>query len=191
MITLDHLLIDEAVLTSTFACDLQQCKGACCTLPGGSGAPLADTEVEHVKAAVEHALPYLDERARNHIAKHGAVEGHTGSYATTCIDDRDCVFVTYEQGVATCAIEKAWHAGVTGFRKPLSCHLFPIRVANFGGPYLHYEKFDECAPGRALGERIGLPLVVALKDAIERAYGADIYEQMLALANEHAAGGSL
>jgi hypothetical protein len=95
----------------------------------------------------------------------------------------------YDDGVATCAIEKAWHAGYTAFRKPLSCHLFPIRVANFGGPYLHYEKFDECTPGRALGEQLGLPLVVALKDALVRAFGTEIYERMLAVANGAASEG--
>lgn len=190
MITLDHLLIDESVFTSTFACDLQGCKGACCTLPGGAGAPLADTEVELVRSAVEHALPYLSERSRSYIQAHGAVEGFPGQYATTCIDDKDCVFVMYDDGIATCAIEKAWHAGATAFRKPLSCHLFPIRVANFGGPYLHYEKFDECAPGRALGEQLGLPLVVALKDALVRAYGAEIYERMLDIATGMASEGN-
>lgn len=190
MITLDHLLIEESVLTSTFACDLQRCKGACCTLPGGAGAPLADTEVDLVRSAIPHALPYLSAESRAYIERHGAVEGHPGSYATTCIDDKACVFVMYDGDVATCAIEKAWHAGALDFRKPLSCHLFPIRVANFGGPYLHYEKFDECEPGREHGAELSLPLVVALKDAITRAYGSDIYDRMLAVATEARSEGS-
>lgn len=185
MITLDTLLIEEAVLTSTFACDLQRCKGACCTMPGGAGAPLADAEVGPVIEAIPHAWPYLSERSRTYIEQHGVIDGHEGDHATRCIDDQDCVFVTYDGDVATCAIEKAWHAGTSTFRKPLSCHLFPIRVANFGGPYLHYEKFDECEPGRALGKHLGIPLVESLKDALTRAFGPEMYEAMASAAREH------
>jgi hypothetical protein len=185
MITLDTLLIEEAVLTSTFACDLHRCKGACCTLPGGAGAPLADAEVEQVVAAIPHAWPYLSDRSRAYIEAHGVIEGHHGDHATMCIDDKDCVFVTYDGDVATCAIEKAWHAGTSPFRKPLSCHLFPVRIANFGGPYLHYERFDECAPGRELGRKLGVPLVVSLKEALIRAFGEEVYARMERAAYGH------
>lgn len=184
MILLDHLLIDEAILHSSFACDLKQCRGACCTLPGGAGAPVADGEVDDMYAVIEQALPYLPERSRAILKEQGPIEGHAGAYATVCIDDKDCVFVYHEDGVAKCAIERAWLNKETSFRKPLSCHLFPIRVANFGGPYLHYEQFDECQPGRDLGERIGLPLIVALKDALVRAYGEELYERLLATARD-------
>lgn len=186
MIPLDTLLIDEAVFSTTFACDLKRCKGACCTLEGGGGAPLADVEVSMLRAAIPAALPYLPERSRQWLAQHDPVEGGPGSWSVACIDDRDCVFVTYDGDIAKCGIEMAWRAEATPFRKPISCHLFPIRVADFGGPYLHYERFDECEPGRELGASLGQPLVVSLAEALTRAYGAERYQEMLDVARDGA-----
>lgn len=179
MITLDHLLIEEAVLTQNFACDVQRCKGACCTMPGGAGAPLADSEVPLIHEAAKHARSFLTASAVRHLDNTGGVEGASGGFATACIDDAACVFVAFDGDVATCSIERAWHAGLTTFRKPLSCHLFPIRIANFGGPYVHYEQIDECVHGRKLGAELGLPLVVALKDALTRAYGDHVYANLV------------
>lgn len=179
MILLDHLLLQEKVLTSSFSCDLKRCKGACCTLQGGAGAPLLDQEVAELRREMSSALPYLGERSRDWLQQHDPVEGDPGDHSVACLDDADCVFVYYESDVAKCALERAWFNGESTFRKPLSCHLFPIRVANFGGPYLHYEKIDECEPGRALGERLDIPLVESLKDALVRAYGENLYERIL------------
>ncbi len=184
MISLDHLLIDEEVFTASFACDLAACKGACCTLPGGGGAPVRDDEVSAMHDAVEAALAYLPEDRADDIRKNGFLEGPVGHKSTRCIDDRDCVFVVYNGDVAACSIERAWHAGTSTFRKPLSCHLFPIRVADFGGPYLHYQKFDECAPGRARGQRESVPLLETVQEALERAYGAECVTDMMAIAKE-------
>lgn len=180
MISIDHLLLDERVLTTRFACDVAACKGACCTLPGGHGAPVLDSEVEHIRDAVTTALPYLSERSKQMIANKGPIEGHEGAYSTRCIDDADCVFVFYENDIAKCAMERAFHNGEHAFQKPISCHLFPIRVANFGGPYLHYDEFEECEPGRKLGAKLDMPLVEAVKDALIRAYGIDTYERIRA-----------
>jgi len=179
MISLDHLLLDAGVFEARFACDVARCKGACCTLPGGAGAPLQQGEVEEVQRAISAADPYLSERSREHLALHGAVERTPNGWATSCIDDRDCVFVVYDGDVATCAIEKAWHAGTSSFRKPLSCHLFPIRIADFGGPYVHYEQFSECAPGRERGEREGIRLLDAVQDALARAFGRETTDKIM------------
>jgi len=178
MISLDHLLIDEAIFTTSFQCDVQRCKGACCTLPGGGGAPVADGEVEEIRASVAAALTYLPVKRRAILMERGPLEGHDGAWATTCIDDRDCVFVVYEGDVAACSIEKAWHAGETAFRKPLSCHLFPIRIASFGGPYLHYQEFEECSAGRDRGRRESVPLISSVREALVRAFGEEIVVTM-------------
>jgi len=185
VISLDHLLIDEVVLNTRFACDVQHCKGACCTLPGGAGAPVRDEEVEDFKAAGAVARKYLTESSQQHLDAHGPLVGRKGEWATTCIDDKDCVFVVYNGDVATCAIEKAFHAGETDFRKPISCHLFPLRVADFGGPYVYYERFSECAPGRALGERTNTPLIVSARESIVRAFGEDFYNRLNESASEY------
>jgi len=178
MILLDDLLIEEKVFTTHFACDVSRCKGACCTLPGGSGAPVLDEEVEALKKAQENAKKYLSDRSRIALEEMGPLEGHQGEWATTCIDDSDCVFVAYENGVAICSLEKAYHNGESEFRKPLSCHLFPIRIADFGGPFIHYEQFAECAPGRKRGEKEQILLIESVRDALIRAFGEEMFNKI-------------
>jgi hypothetical protein len=182
MILLDHLLIQEQVLTASFSCDLKRCKGACCTMEGGAGAPLLEEEIEQLRQAVPAALPYLPERSRQWLSANDPVTGPLGDRSVDCLDEADCVFVYRDGDVAKCAIEKAWYGGTSSFRKPLSCHLFPIRVANFGGPYLHYEKIDECEPGRDLGRQDDTLLVESLREALVRAYGQELYGRILAAA---------
>lgn len=188
VISLDHLLIDEVVLTARFACDVAKCKGACCTLPGGAGAPVLDTEVEALTKASDSARKYMSEKSIQYLDEHGPLEGRAGDWSTTCIDDKDCVFVVYENNIAVCSIEKAWHAGESEFRKPISCHLFPLRVADFGGPYVHYEQFAECAPGREFGEKNNISLLESAHDSLVRAYGEEIVEKLDALAKEMNSG---
>jgi hypothetical protein len=149
-------------------------------MKGGAGAPLLEEEVDSIREVVGNVLHHLPEGSREILSKHDPVEGPAGDRSVLCIDDAECVFVYYDNDVAKCAIEKAYFAGEVAFRKPLSCHLFPIRVANFGGPYLHYEVIDECEPGRALGEQLGLPLVETLREALTRAYGEHMYARILA-----------
>jgi hypothetical protein len=183
MILLDDLLLQEQVLTTHFACDLQRCKGACCTMSGGAGAPLLDSEVDDLRGAVAAALPYLPERSRTLLGEKDPVEGQAGDYSVACLDDADCVFVYYDGAVAKCGIERAYHNGESTFRKPISCHLFPIRVAQFGGPYLHYEMIAECEPGRDNGEANNVLLVESLREPLIRAFGEHAYARMLAYAN--------
>lgn len=182
MILINHLLVQESVFESTFTCDLNRCKGACCTLKGGAGAPLLDEEVGPLRLASLAAQVYLGEPSRQLLAEMDAVEGDPGNRSVVCIDDSDCVFVFYEESVAKCSLERAFHNGESSFRKPISCHLFPIRVANFGGPYLHYEEIEECEPGRTLGSKLGVPLVEALEEPLTRAYGAQSYKRLKAAA---------
>lgn len=179
MISLDYLLIDEAVLGARFSCDVHRCKGACCTLPGGAGAPVLDSEVDFIRNAQAAAEKYLSEKSKRVLRELGPVEGHAGDWTTVCIDDKDCVFAAYENEVAVCTLEKAWHAGESPFRKPLSCHLFPIRIADFGGPYIFYEQFAECKPGRQLGERNNIKLLEAVREALIRAVGEDMYNKII------------
>lgn len=181
MFTILETIVDEALGSTRFACDLGACKGACCTTPGGRGAPLDDAEVALVEAAVEPAIEYLSERNRRTIEMRGAIEGRAGDYTTRCIDRRDCVFVYYEGDVAKCAIERAYFDGKTTFRKPLSCHLFPIRINDlFDADLLRYERIPECDPALANGAKTGIPLYQFLREAIVRAYGEPYYKALAA-----------
>ncbi len=180
MFTILNNVVDEHLATTTFACDLGACKGACCTMPGGRGAPLEDDEVQLLNDAIPAASKYLTERNRRIIASQGALEGRRGDYATRCIDQRDCVFVYYDEGAAKCAIEKAYFNGEVPFRKPISCHLFPIRISKvFDMDYLRYEHISECNPALKNGKTAGVPLYKFLKEALVRAYGEEFYAELL------------
>jgi hypothetical protein len=180
------MIIEEDVLTARFACDLGRCKGACCTLPGGRGAPLDDPEVAELRRAFPAVRKHLTERSLAVIAEHGMVEGIPGSYHTTCIDDKDCVFVVYEGGIARCAVEKAFMAGEIRWRKPLSCHLFPLRIDR-DGSRVRYERIGECLPAMDRGDEEGIALVDFLREPLERKFGAAWYAEFRKEAARHAA----
>ncbi len=192
MFLIDTILVDESLAKVQFCCDLNKCKGACCTLPGGDGAPLLNEEVELVERSVEAASLYLSQRSKDEIAKRGSVSGSYGDYSTTCIDNRDCVFVFYDDGIAKCAIEKAHFDGLLEFRKPISCHLFPIRVGNFGGDYISYQPFSACSPAVDKGKKENIYAVEMLREPLTRLYGSIWYDALcdhIATVNPEFTGG--
>ncbi len=178
MILIGNILVDNEITKLHFLCNTDKCKGACCTFPGEVGAPLLDSEIEVIKDVINSASEFLSERSKSIIKSEGAVQGKPGDYSTNCIDKRDCVFVYYEGDVAKCSIEKAYFSGKTNYRKPISCHLFPIRVSNFAGTYLYFSKYEECQPAFQYGEEQNTSLVEMLKDALVRAYGNEWYEYL-------------
>ena len=177
MFVIGEAVIDEAVPRTLFCCDLEACKGACCTLEGGRGAPLLDNEVEEIRAAAPAALQFLSARKRLVIEAGGAVDGVAGDFATACIDERDCVFVYFDGQVARCGLERAFLEGLTRWKKPLSCHLFPIRVKRRGAELLTYEEITECAGGRARGSAEKVPLHDFLSEPLSRLYGTSWYAE--------------
>jgi hypothetical protein len=180
MFIIGEALVEDDVVTAQFACDLQQCKGACCTLPGGRGAPLEDDEVEAVKNAYPHAMKYLAPDRIAAIERDGLVEGMPGSFATSCVGNTDCVLVYYEGGIAKCSLERAYFDGSTSFRKPVSCHLFPVRVH---GSRIRYEQIRECGPGRSNGEKSAMPLHRFLEESLIRKFGNEWYDQFRDICN--------
>ena len=185
---IDSILVDEHLLDTQFLCDLNKCHGACCTMKGGAGAPLADEEVQMIKDAVAPASKYLAVESLRVIAEQGVVVGEKGDYTTRCIDDADCVFVFYENGAAKCAIERAYFNGETSFRKPISCHLFPARVADFGGPYVYYEEIPECRPALENGREQGVAAYTMLEESLVRAFGKEWYASLRAFAESRKSG---
>lgn len=186
MILIDKVLINEEIFNSKFRCDLKNCKGACCTFPGESGAPVFTEEIDEIKKNYPIFSKYMPESSKKYVEQNGYWEKDGKSFALKCINKRDCVFVFYDGDVAKCSIEKSYHNGEIEFRKPISCHLFPIRVANYGGDYLHYEQFDECEPGRELGKNEDYPLIENVKSALIRKYGEDFYKKLeMYLANQN------
>ncbi len=179
MLLVDTIFVDEAILRARFCCDLQACKGACCTLEGGRGAPVEDAEVPLMMQAVPAAMAYLRPESLAELQRVGPLDGGPGNYATTCIDRRECVFVYFdEQQIARCAFERAFREGLITWAKPVSCHLFPIRARSFSQQVLRYEQIDECRPARMHGEMQNIALVDFLKEPLVRSYGDGWYERL-------------
>lgn len=176
MILIDKILINEEVISTKFSCDLKKCKGACCTFRSQYGAPLKDEEIPLIEEHLATAMEYLDKRSKNIIKNKGFYEGVPGDYSTLCIEEKDCVFVFYDGDIAKCAFEKAYFDGKSDFRKPISCHLFPIRVGEFGGEYLFYSKFSECAPALTKGEKDNTYIYECVESALRREYGDEWYQ---------------
>ena len=189
MFAVDHVLVSDAVLDAPFACDLGACLGGCC-VHGASGAPLEPEE----RDALERALPVVERdlrpEARATIRRDGVWEEVApGDYATTCVDGRECVFVVYEGGgsrpVAKCALQRAHHQGRLAFEKPISCHLFPLRVERHGEgadavEVLNYERIGLCDPAVRHGRRAGIALADFLDRPLTRRYGAAWYARFRA-----------
>jgi hypothetical protein len=179
MFVIGEAVIDEAAGRASFCCDLPACRGACCTLPGWRGAPLEDDEVLEIAKAFPVVRQFLGEKSLRAIASQGLTEGSPGDFATPCVDGQECVFVYFEDGIARCSFERAYERGLTDWRKPLSCHLFPIRIRHIGKDFVRYEMIDECAPARRKGETEGVPLRDFLREPLVRRYGETWYRKFI------------
>lgn len=177
MILIKNILVDEKISSTHFSCDLTKCKGACCTFPGEYGAPVLEEEVELIMKSLPSAFEYLDSRSKTIIAEKGFVEDTGNGFHTVCIDKKDCVFVYYSGDIALCSLEKAFIDGKTDFRKPVSCHLFPIRVGSFGGKYIYYEKIKECEPALVHGKKNKIIMYESVKDSLIRSFGQEWFDE--------------
>lgn len=185
MLYIKNILLEEDIVSSFFCCDLPKCKGACCTFPGEFGAPLEEDEIYAVEASIDAARKYLPQRSKSFLEENGWFEGKPGDLTTKCIDKKDCVFVYWEGDIAKCALEKAYFKGETDFRKPLSCHLFPVRVSKGGDRRLYYMKIDECLPAQKKGYKDKIRMYEFLSEALERGYGRDFIEDLRRYAEEY------
>ncbi len=180
MFAIGDVIIEDTVAVTRFCCDLSRCKGACCTIEGGRGAPLLDAEIPEIQTILPAVRQYLRPEYLRLIDAEGPYEGKAGDYATSCYEQRACVFVMEKDGIAGCAIEHAFLRGEVGWRKPLSCHLFPIRIRKFGGDILHIEMFSECKPAYRKGAREGVMAYDFLREPLIRAYGEEWYKEFRA-----------
>lgn len=176
MFEIQKAVVEDSIPQIKFACDTTLCKGACCTLSGGQGAPLLDDELIHIKEVFPIIRSLLPQDHLNTIEKFGMYEGESGSYTTMCFQHHACVFVLYENGIARCAFEKAFLEGKINWRKPISCHLFPIRVHRGFIQRLRYEHIAECNPALTRGDKENILLSRFLKEPLERAFGSSWYQ---------------
>lgn len=180
MIEIDDKIVSADLLRECFACDITQCKGICC-VEGNAGAPLEADEVDTLEQEYEAYKPYMTARGIAAVERQGfMVVDEEEDYTTPLIDDAQCAYAYEENGITLCAVEKAWLEGRTSFRKPISCHLYPIRLVRFsnGSIGLNYHRWSVCSSARACGRKLGIPVYKALKEPIIRRFGGEFYKAL-------------
>lgn len=176
---INDVLVRDEIVEIPFSCDLKKCKGACCTLESELGAPINKNEVEEIGKILPIVKTYLTQRNIDEIEERGFYEIKDDELMITSVNNKDCVFSFFDNSIAKCAIERAYFDGKVSFRKPISCHLFPIRVSDFSGDVLRYEKFSECAPALEKGKEENITIVEFCKDSLIRLYGEDWYNKLM------------
>ena len=190
MIQIEDIVVSSDVLTEKFICNLEACKGECC-IEGDAGAPVEKNEVAELEKVLPVVWDELSPEAQAVIKKQGVVyTDQDGDLVTSIVGNKNCVFTCYdEKGCCYCAIEKAYREGRCNFYKPISCHLYPIRVKKYGGfEALNYDKWQICHCARVKGEAENVPVYCFLREALIARYGEEWYRQLEYAAREIESG---
>ena len=180
MLQIGDVVVSFDVLKEKFLCDLSACHGACC-IEGDAGAPLELDEVAQIEEVLPLIWDELSPEAREIIDKQGvAYVDRESDLVTSIVNGKDCVFTCYDgRGCCYCAIERAFRAGKTKFMKPVSCHLYPIRVKDFGTfKGVNYNRWDVCKAAVLLGQKEDLPVYKFLREPLIRKFGAEWYAEL-------------
>ncbi len=193
MFELGKTVVSEEILENRFVCDLQACKGACC-VDGNAGAPLEEEETKILEDLFEEVKPYLRPEGINAIENQGSfVKGEDGEWETPLIDKAECAYVVYsENGTALCGIEKAYNEGVISWKKPISCHLYPVRIREYTKlTAVNYHRWEICDPACSLGDKLQVPIYIFVKEALIRKFGQDWYNELEKIAETLSDGGDV
>ncbi len=181
MILVGNAVISDDIKEQFFVCDLEKCKGACC-IEGDAGAPLEDEEIPIIEEIYPIVKDYITEEGRQAIEAQGTwVIDQEGEKVTPTIgENRECAYALYDaRGILKCGIEQAYLDGKTSFKKPISCHLYPIRIKKYDQyEALNYDRWEICSPACSLGSKLGVPVYKFLKDALVRKFGESWYEEL-------------
>lgn len=186
LIEIDDKIISTEIFSKKFVCDLSACKGACC-IEGNGGAPLKFDEVKEIEKHFDAIKPFMEEKGRKAVAENGlSYIDPNGEPATSLVNNKECVFVYFDEtNTAKCSIEKTYREGLIPFNKPISCHLYPIRVKEFEGYLaLNFEEWSICEPACACGSKLDVPVYRFLKEPLIRAFGERFYEELEVLESE-------
>jgi len=191
MIVIDNILVSDDVVEKQFVCDLAKCKGGCCE-EGDAGAPLEDAELDMILSVYEKVKPYLSEASIKEIEQKGNYVYHKefGWVTPTLGDDSEiCVYgLRDEKGIIKCAFEQAYYDGKTNWKKPISCHLFPVTTKK--GKHSGYERVNYeprqklCNPACSLGKQLKVPVYEFLKEALIRKFGKEFYDLLDSIAKQ-------
>jgi len=186
MFQLGKTIVSEDLLEKEFVCNLSACKGACC-IEGEAGAPLTKEEVDILKTIYPKVKPFLRPEGIAAIEAQGThVMSDLDELETPLVDGKECVYVTFnEKGYASCGIEDAYNAGEIDFRKPISCHLYPVRVQEYSEfSAVNYHKWPICDDACVLGKELKVPVYKFVKDALIRRFGEHWYNELEKVASE-------
>ena len=176
-LAIDNKLVSEDLLEENFVCDLNACKGACC-VDGDTGAPLEEAELKILDEIYEQVKPYLTPQGIAELETHKYVwEEEDKKWKTPLILNGPCAYVNYDNGVAVCGIEKAYLEGKVSFQKPVSCHLYPVRISYFEDfEAVNYERWSICKAACKNGNKLKVPVFKFVKTALIRKYGEEFYK---------------
>jgi len=185
MLSLGKTIISSAVFEEKFSCDLGKCKGHCC-LQGDSGAPLEENEAGMLEKIWPVLKTYMRPEGIKAVEQKGtSLVDADGDLVTPLIGNAECAYALYDEGIYLCAIERAWENRQISFRKPVSCHLFPIRIKRYKEfDAVNYEELKICRPARKKGLAEDIPVYSFLRDPLIRIYGGEWYEELLTAARE-------
>lgn len=182
MILVGNAVLSDDIKENFFVCDLEACKGACC-VEGDSGAPLEEDETKILEEIYPFVKDYITEEGRQVIAAQGTwvIDSDGDKVTPTLGANRECAYALYDDGgILKCGIEQAYLDGKISWKKPISCHLYPIRVTKYDQyDALNYNRWHICDPACQLGKSLQVPLYVFLKEALVRKYGEVWYAELL------------
>lgn len=187
MIVIDNILVSDDVVSEQFVCDLNKCKGGCCE-DGDSGAPLSNEELEYLRDFIEDIKPYITPEGLKVLGKEGLYKYDSEfGWVTPTIEGRMCAYGFRDsRGIIKCGIEQANLDKKISWKKPISCHLFPVKITRSKRQqqeYVNYEpREDLCKAACTLGKQLKVPVYIFLKEALIRKYGPDFYATLEATA---------
>ena len=188
MFQLGKTIVSEDIIDKDFVCNLSACKGACC-IDGDAGAPLEKEELRILVEVYPKVKPFLRPEGINAIEKQGVyITTEFGDHETPLIDGADCAYVIFDdKKTALCGIEEAYNQGEISWKKPLSCHLYPIRVKQYSEfAAVNYDKWEICNDACVLGKELQVPVYKFVKEALIRKFGEDWYEELEKAATDRA-----
>ena len=179
MLQIKNTLVSHDVVEKNFCCHLKKCLGICC-VKGDSGAPLSEEEIKILPEIIEKIKPFLRKEGKDAIEEQGThVIDIDNEPVTPLVNGEECAYAIFDNGIAKCAIEIAFLKGAVKFQKPVSCHLYPVRVRKYESFLaVNYDKWEICDPARKYGDEVGIPVFEFVKDALIRRFGLEWFKKL-------------
>jgi hypothetical protein len=180
MLSIENTLVSDELITENFVCNLSKCKGECC-VAGEAGAPLEPEETTYLEKNYSKIKPFLNSKGISSIEAQGVfVKGTDGDFETPLVEGAECAYAVFsESGIASCGIENAYKQGIIDFKKPISCHLYPVRVQAYEKmTAVNYHKWSVCSEACSFGEALKIPVYQFVKEALVRKFGQPWYDAL-------------